>query len=679
MAQSNETFKSRKILSLLSRSLPYYLKSWQEFENGTGLFGNTDPKIFNMRDIASSSPVIEYVVRPHMNILCTLASFVYNNSITVEEKTVDHKDFIDKIQKGLLWMCESHITGSMEIESFLERKCWGENWRSGLWAALMGVVIYLMGGNLSKDIAKKAGRVIAYEADRFIDVLPPSGCDFDTKLEENAQDSMVLAWAINILPEDDHAKDWERTLNIWAVNIATSVRSKADHSPHLGKSISHWVTTRTLFPDMTAENHGFFNPEILSYGMWVVLSMAAFRFHDREIPEIFQRKNHQEAFDILLRFCLPSGVLYAPGSSDFPLFIPHPFALAWGLWNNDPRAQRITSTILNWMNNKLKPVDENAVPWVHGFLANYEGWELLFQSQVGFELALLSVIPFPKEHRFYSMGQVESAVDTKHIYPYVEVCYRRNTRITRSVAWKALSNHPVVGLNIHSYTELLVPHKANLLGIPKTSDRIKTWEVAWHNDFPKKDGFDTSGRIDYYNKHGECLLKRDVRVITWGDDGVIIFDKIIANKECKFQEQFLSPLYLVNDVWTKYGLEINSGSLRVKIDAEDDSGRAVPCPSFWVSVEGSVLLQLIWGQQKGLTFIPGNRRNAPQYWKNCRLDMVGILAEEKLCGVGDVVYEVGFYVGAGKGPRPFKTSGKGGEEFFKGIVVMDGRNTFGLG
>ncbi len=678
MISLSEKFEAKRILKLLSRSLPYYLKSWHDIDSETGLFGNTDPQTFNMNDVGSSSPVIEYIIRPHINILVSLSAFLYKDCYTDDISAILPKEkAIVLIQKGLAWMCKTHITGSVDVDSFLERKRWGENWRSGLWAALMGVCAFLIQDILDKERRNKINRVIAFEADRFIDVLPPSGCDIDTKLEENAQDSMVVAWAINLMPEHPHVLKWKQTLNIWAINIASSSRNKADHSEYLGKSVSHWTTTQTLFPDLTAENHGFFHPEILSYGTWIVLSMAAFRFYEREIPDILHRKVHQETFDILLRFCLPNGMVYTPCSSDYPLLIPHPFALAWGLWNNDPRAQRMTGILLNWMDNNLQPSNDTDVPWIPGFEANYEGWELFFQSQVGFELAMLSVIPFPKEHRFYSMGQIESAIDTRHIYPYVQVCYRRNTRTSRSVAWRALGKHPVIGLNIHSYSELLIPFRANLLGIPKTDAGIKHWEVAFHNDFLKKNGFDTYGQINYYNALYERVLHRDIRVMTWGDDGLVVFDRIYADRELFFNEQYLSPVYLVNDIWTKNKLDLVSGSLKETIHASDFSGRHMNCPSFWASVENSVLFQFLWGRNKGLTYIPGNERNAPRYWNNCRLDMLAVYAEPKQYSQGDIAYEIGFYVGAGKAPRPFKSAGTCGD-FFKGIVVMDGKNTAGL-
>jgi hypothetical protein len=57
--------------------------------------------------------------------------------------------------------------------------------------------------------------------------------------------------------------------------------------------------------------------------------------------------------------------------------------------------------------------------------------------------------------------------------------------------------------------------------------------------------------------------------------------------------------------------------------------------------------------------------------------MLAIHVEPAQASAGSVVYSAGFYIGGGKGPRMFKTTGSCGE-FFKGLVVMDGRITTGL-
>ena len=296
---------------------------------------------------------------------------------------------------------------------------------------MMGLCSYLAKDFVGEELQEKVKRVLAFEADRFIDVDPPSGCGLDTKLEENALDTLVISWAIAMNGAHPHHAQWQRALAIWSLNVASCIQDGADHSEYLEKSVDHFSSTQNLFPDMTSENHGFFHPDIMSYGMWIVLSMAAFSLNNADPPSCLFRKNHQKTFDLLLRFCLPSGMIYAPAGQDLPFFLPRPFALAWGLWNNDPRAHSITIKLLSWMDEVLVPSEKNSGPWVFGFEPVHEGWELLFQSQVGFELAMLAVLPFPKEFRFFTSGQLENAVETRHIYPYVEVCYRRNVRMTR--------------------------------------------------------------------------------------------------------------------------------------------------------------------------------------------------------------------------------------------------------
>lgn len=677
MLAFTEKIEPDKILRLLSRSLPYYLKSWHEIDDQTGIFGSVDPRSFNMRSVGSSSPVIEYVLRPHLNILCILSSFLHLKRTDLTGGIVSKEEIISILKKGVRWACDTHLTGDTDVETFLERKRWGENWRSSLWASLLGVISVFAGEVLDKNSQKRIREIIAHEANRFTDVQPPNGCEVDTKVEENAQDAMVLAWAINLCPNHPEAENWLKSLRVWSVNIASCNQDRADHSEYFGSSIAKTVTTRNLFPDLTAENHGFFHPEVLSYGMWIILAVAAYALQDREYPTFLMRKNNQRTFDILIRFCLPTGMIFAPGGHDIPMFVPRPLALAWGLWHNDPRALHLTGKLLSWMDSVLVSDQENQGPWIYGFEQKMEGWELLFQSQVGLELALLASLPFSKEQRLFSAGQIENSLDTKHIYPYIEICYRRNVRATRSMAWKALGSHPMIGINVHNQPELVAPFKAALLGIPAVSDHVKNWEVLYHHDRFHRDGFDTSGRIVYYGASGKQVLHRDLRVLTWGEEGLIVLDEITADVPLEVQEQYLSPVYLVNDHWTGKSLDFSSGSLRETFSSFQRKYREVSCPSFWASIENHLLFQFVWGRSKGLYYLPGGERNAPPYWKNCRLDMLAVHVEATQVEAGDPVYSTGFYIGGGKGPRPFKSAGTAGE-FFKGLVIMDGKITMGL-
>ena len=180
---------------------------------------------------------------------------------------------------------------------------------------------------------------------------------------------------------------------------ASCVHDKTDHSEYFGSSIAKTVSTQNLFPDMTAENHGFFHPEVLMYGAWIVLAMSAYSLHNQERPDFLARKNHQRTFDILLRFCLPNGLIFTPGGHDMPMFVPRPFILAWGLWHNDPRALHMTSKLLSWMDTCLLTSQENQGPWVFGFEQHHEGWEL-FSESGSLELSLWHVCHFQRAEVF---------------------------------------------------------------------------------------------------------------------------------------------------------------------------------------------------------------------------------------------------------------------------------------
>ena len=237
MIQFGEKVESEQVLQLLTLALPYYQRSWHSIDEETGLFGTVDPQSFNMRKVGSSSPVIEYVVRPHVQILAILAALHHRDFFPVTI-AVSKEDVERMLRQGIKWACDTHLTGTTDVEPFLARRRWGENWRSSLWAASLAMAAFLARSVLDLKLMERVLAVLASEADRFIDVMPPSGCEIDTKVEENAQDAMLLAWAINMLPHHPHTAKWEKSLRRWAMNIATSVHDGADHSEYLGRSVT---------------------------------------------------------------------------------------------------------------------------------------------------------------------------------------------------------------------------------------------------------------------------------------------------------------------------------------------------------------------------------------------------------------------------------------------------------
>jgi len=91
---------------------------------------------------------------------------------------------------------------------------------------------------------------------------------------------------------------------------------------------------------------------------------------------------------------------------------------------------------------------------------------------------------------------------------------------------------------------------------------LKHWEVVFHNDYFQKDGFDSSGRIHYYNKKRGAAAAQGHPGAYLGRRRPDGFRPDFRRKDYKVEEHYLSPLYLVNDFWTKNRIDFCSGSLR---------------------------------------------------------------------------------------------------------------------
>jgi len=144
----------------------------------------------------------------------------------------------------------------------------------------------------------------------------------------------------------------------------------------------------------------------------------------------------------------------------------------------------------------------------------------------------------------------------------------------------------------------VVPYKADLLGIPSLSDHIKHWEVVFHNDYFQKDGFDSSGRIHYYNKNGGAAAAQGHPGTYWGDDGLMVFDRIFAEKDYKGRGAYLSPLYLVNDFWTKNRIDFAAAPCANRLPRPRKSSAKSVVPRFGPASKTALLFQFVWGRDQ---------------------------------------------------------------------------------
>jgi autotransporter-associated beta strand protein len=151
----------------------------------------------------------------------------------------------DRIRQALNYNTATHVTGSYNTAAGNK---WGwsgvsSDWQTPEWTASMGLACILVQSNLPSSTvnAVRAG------------IAPASGYVSDTKAEENGWQGNILALAAAWLNTSNNASTWFSAAKSYLVNTYTVPNTTGD-------PLAAWVTTQTLYPSYSLENHGFYHP-----------------------------------------------------------------------------------------------------------------------------------------------------------------------------------------------------------------------------------------------------------------------------------------------------------------------------------------------------------------------------------------------------------------------------------
>jgi hypothetical protein len=140
-----------------------------------------------------------------------------------------------------------------------------KRWGNGTWQASLetygwGFAAHLLWGDLEPDTRALVQRVVTSEADILITKPIASGEYGDTGAEDSGWNTPTPALAAIMFPDDPHAADWRRTAEKLALNASSTAADRTSDQLVDGTPLSQWIASTNLHPDLTLENHGFFNP-----------------------------------------------------------------------------------------------------------------------------------------------------------------------------------------------------------------------------------------------------------------------------------------------------------------------------------------------------------------------------------------------------------------------------------
>jgi len=232
-------------MRILERFPAYAERGWRDpaaAGHPIGFFGDPDHAEMGLRSMGN----VVFVAA----LLATDAA--YDPNVT----GVSRLRVLARARECLAYMTRGHVTGDLACA---DGRKWGDHWQSAWWTAKMALGARLIWAYLTEAEREAVRRVVVHEADRHLERQAPSGQLSNTRSEENAWDTEVLAAALALFPDHEHARAWRRKLIEFAANTLSAPQDRTSDTLLDGRPVPEVVYTTNIHSDFTIENHGAFH------------------------------------------------------------------------------------------------------------------------------------------------------------------------------------------------------------------------------------------------------------------------------------------------------------------------------------------------------------------------------------------------------------------------------------
>jgi hypothetical protein len=224
---------------------------------------------------------------------------------------------------------------------------WGRGWQTAHWAMLTGAAAWLVWDDLTPQTQADVTSMVVDEADRLTtQAVPywglPDGTIVtpgDTKAEENAWNSSLLAFAAAMMPVSPRTSVWRAKSAELAVAAFATESDDTSATPVNGVPLATRLQGFNAYADGTVENHQRIHPDYAS-NVQLLWTAADFdRLARQRVPEAmfhnaglvysaFSTVSYQKGATSPAggTFAAPGGTVYIPGHS----WIYYPQGDDWG-------------------------------------------------------------------------------------------------------------------------------------------------------------------------------------------------------------------------------------------------------------------------------------------------------------------------------------------------------------
>ena len=311
---------------------------------------------------------------------------------------------------------------------------WGEGtWQASLETYGWAFAAKLLWADLDEETRALVRRVVTAEADILITKPIASGEWGNTGAEDEGWNTPTPELAALMWPEDPHADEWLRTAKKIAINASSTAADASSDEGIDGAPLSEWNASVNLHPDLTLENHGYFNTNYQMVTHLLIGDAAVMDAHfGKPIPEAFSFRTEAVYDDILGSMVTGDGDLLAPAGQD---------------WTSKDYQHLDYLTIMatRFHRADASVAESRALTEVGVRQALHADGSILAQAALGYETVLIKRLAMAwwNHQEFGPSAQPDAAeyeaalarTGGVHRYPYVDLVDARQRDAFTSMSW----------------------------------------------------------------------------------------------------------------------------------------------------------------------------------------------------------------------------------------------------
>jgi hypothetical protein len=311
---------------------------------------------------------------------------------------------------------------------------WGEGtWQASLETYDWAFAAKLLWADLDEETRALVKRVVTGEADILITKPIASGEWGDTGAEDEGWNTPTPTLAAIMWPQDPHAEEWLRAAKKIAINASSIAADKTSEEQVDGAPLSEWNASVNLHPDLTLENHGYFNTIYQMVTHLLIGDAAVMDAHfGQPIPQAFSFRTEAVYDKVLGPMVTGDGDILAPAGQD---------------WTSKDYQHLDYLAIMatRFGRADASVAESRALKEVAKRQSLHADGSILAQKELGYETMLVKRLAFAWwNHQEFgpsaqpSTAEYEAALarhDGVHEYPYIDLIDARQRDAFTSMSW----------------------------------------------------------------------------------------------------------------------------------------------------------------------------------------------------------------------------------------------------